>query len=99
MSTTYDELYETEDLFGNPYPELIDYFTSQSNKGRVLDLGCGQGRNAIPLARLGFEVTGVDLTKVGISQMNQIAKSENLTLVGVLSDMYIYNCLCTIVTK
>ncbi|MBE0674368.1 MAG: methyltransferase domain-containing protein [Bacteroidales bacterium] len=88
MSTTYDKLYETEDLFGNPYPELIEFFTSHPNNGKVLDLGCGQGRNAIPLARLGFEVTGVDLTKVGISQMNQIAKSENLTLVGVLSDMY-----------
>lgn len=90
MGTTYDKLYETEDLFGNPYPELIEYFTSQPNKGSVLDLGCGQGRNAIPLARLGFELTGVDLTKVGISQMNQIAKSENLTLLGVLSDMYEY---------
>lgn len=88
MSTTYDKLYKTENLFGNPYPELIEYFTSQTNKGRVLDLGCGQGRNAIPLARLGFNVTGVDLTEVGISQMNQIAKSENLTLLGIVSDMY-----------
>lgn len=88
MSTTYDKLYQTEELFGNPYPELIDFFTTQSNKGKLLDLGCGQGRNAIPLARLGFEVTGIDLTMVGISQMNQIAKSENLPLVGVLSDIY-----------
>lgn len=88
MSVTYDKHYQTENLFGNPYPELIDFFTSLPNKGKVLDLGCGQGRNAIPLARLGFQVTGIDTSKVGISQMNQIAKNENLELTGVISDIY-----------
>lgn len=28
--------------------------------GKALDIGCGDGRNAIALARQGFEVTGVD---------------------------------------
>jgi SAM-dependent methyltransferase len=29
--------------------------------GRVLDVGCGYGRMAIPLAELGYEVTGIDI--------------------------------------
>lgn len=33
------------------------------NGKNVLDLGIGQGRNSIPLARLGFNVTGVDYSK------------------------------------
>jgi ubiquinone/menaquinone biosynthesis C-methylase UbiE len=30
--------------------------------GRVLDIGCGAGRNALPLARLGWSVVGTDLS-------------------------------------
>jgi 2-polyprenyl-3-methyl-5-hydroxy-6-metoxy-1,4-benzoquinol methylase len=28
--------------------------------GRVLDIACGAGRNALPLARLGWNVVGTD---------------------------------------
>ena len=34
----------------------------RAERGRVLDLGCGAGRNAIPLARAGWEVLGTDLS-------------------------------------
>ncbi len=30
--------------------------------GRVLDIACGAGRNALPLARLGWNVVGTDLS-------------------------------------
>lgn len=50
MTVTYDKHYETENLFGDPYPELIEFFDKYSRKGNLLDLGCGQGRDAIPLA-------------------------------------------------
>ena len=40
---------------------------------RVLDLGCGQGRNAVWLALQGHTVTGVDLSDVAISQAQHTA--------------------------
>jgi 2-polyprenyl-3-methyl-5-hydroxy-6-metoxy-1,4-benzoquinol methylase len=91
MPVTYDKYYQTKNLFGEPYPELIDFFSTYPKKGKVLDLGCGQGRDSIQLARLGFDVTGIDNSKVGIEQMNQIAKSENLKLDGITADLFEVN--------
>lgn len=88
MPVTYDKYYKTENLFGQPYPELIEFFSNYPKNGKVLDLGCGQGRDSIPLARLGFEVSGIDNSKVGIEQMNQIAKAENLKLKGKIADIF-----------
>lgn len=91
MAVTYDKYYQTENLFGEPYPELIEFFAEYPNKGKLLDLGCGQGRDAIALARLGFSVTGMDYSQVGIDQMNQIGQVENLKLVGHVGDIYAFD--------
>ena len=91
MTVTYDKYYQTENLFGEPYPELIEFFAEYPNKGEVLDLGCGQGRDAIALARLGYSVTGIDNSKVGIDQMNQIGQNKNLDLVGQIGDIYAFD--------
>jgi SAM-dependent methyltransferase len=50
---------------GQPNPMLMEFarrFVSGSPTPRCLDLGCGAGRNAIPLANLGFDVTATDLS-------------------------------------
>ena len=56
-----------------------------------MTLGCGQGRDAIPLARLGYSVLGIDHSKVGIEQVNQVARNENLDLAGQVGDIYLFH--------
>lgn len=46
--------------------------------GRVLDLGCGAGRNALYLNMLGFDVTAVDKNEANIEKLNQIINQEQL---------------------
>ncbi|MFC0877440.1 class I SAM-dependent methyltransferase [Saccharicrinis sp. FJH2] len=84
----YDRYYKTEELFGEPYPELLAFFRQYEPKGTVIDLGCGQGRDAIHLAALGYRVTGMDASKVGIDQLNAVAEKEKLNARGVVGDIY-----------
>ena len=46
---------------------------------KVLDLGCGDGTTAIPEARLGAEVLGVDIAGNLVAAGNNRAKAEGLT--------------------
>ena len=88
MTNSYDKHYQQENLFGAPYPELIDFFARQPTKGRVLDMGCGQGRNAIPIAKLGYDVVGIDLSEIGIKQMLEASQEQGLHIEGKLVDLY-----------
>ena len=46
---------------------------------KVLDLGCGDGTTALPEARLGAEVTGVDIAANLVAAGNKRAQEEGLT--------------------
>jgi SAM-dependent methyltransferase len=47
---------------------------------RVLDIACGTGNTAIPLARRGCIVTGVDIAPNLLAQARERAASENLSI-------------------
>ncbi|WP_223066141.1 class I SAM-dependent methyltransferase [Paenibacillus caui] len=52
---------------------------------RILDLCCGAGRHAIPLAKAGYRVTGVDLSPVLLREGRNADKGRKIT--WVQSDM------------
>ncbi len=56
----------------------------------MLDLGCGDGRNAIPLAEAGFDVTAVDISEAGIAKISTLTRGRGLSIQALVADMSSY---------
>lgn len=62
---------------------LTNYLNLPDN-GKILDLACGKGRHSVYLNKLGYDVTGVDLSEQSINYAKQY---ENDTLKFEVHDM------------
>ena len=85
------------------YCEPKDYFPKKYNSnpvhsevleamqflspGKALDLGCGQGRNALFLAQQGFDVTAVDQNELALEILQSIVEQEDLEMTVGLYDI------------
>ncbi len=84
-TTYYHILYKDRD-----YTEaglFIDNITSYLNlpeNAKVLDLACGKGRHSVYLSKLGYDVTGADLS---VNSINEAKKQEKNNLRFVVHDM------------
>jgi len=56
-------------------------------KGQVLDVAMGSGRNAIYLARLGFEVEGVDMSPEAVNTALESAEKVGVTIRAQVADL------------
>lgn len=90
MAYNYDKLYgTTAQALGAPTQVIVDFFERQTSAPllRVLDVGCGQGRDALFIARLGHSVVGVDLSSNGIRDLVLAANKENLAIEGIAANI------------
>jgi cyclopropane fatty-acyl-phospholipid synthase-like methyltransferase len=75
---------------GRPQPALLALTEAGVIRGRVLDVGCGTGEQALLAASLGLEATGIDLAAAAIDQARQKATQRGLKarfLVGNVLDL------------
>lgn len=80
MQRMWDDRYRLsmEHVHGSEPNRLLKEVASDLETGTALDLGCGQGRNALWLASRGLEVTGLDLSPVAVAQANERAIKSGL---------------------
>jgi tellurite methyltransferase len=78
------------ETFGEPAEELAQFVHLLPRGASVLDLGCGEGRNALYLAEKGFQVQAVDISVVGLEKLNQLAQRRGLSVATQAEDMRHY---------
>jgi 2-polyprenyl-3-methyl-5-hydroxy-6-metoxy-1,4-benzoquinol methylase len=79
------ETYDVEDNGYDADRPLIEQW-AQTLGGPLLDLACGTGRVAIPLAEQGYQVTGVDITPEMIGRARQKAAARGVSVDWVVAD-------------
>jgi 2-polyprenyl-3-methyl-5-hydroxy-6-metoxy-1,4-benzoquinol methylase len=65
--------------------------SSSRRRLRALDIGLGQGRNAILLAQRGYDTTGIDRSEVGIRDARRLAAARGLRINAVVADTETYD--------
>lgn len=90
-SAGWDIRYRASDLVwgGEPNRFVAAEFTG-TPPGRALDIGAGEGRNAIWLAGLGWRVTAVDFSAVAIDRARRLAERQGVTVDWVVADVRAY---------
>jgi cyclopropane fatty-acyl-phospholipid synthase-like methyltransferase len=81
---TYDELYRNNENYfsAEPVKLLKDYWPLIEKSKPVLDIGAGQGRNTIFLARQGLEVHAIDPSIVAVETISRVASDEDLKVIA-----------------
>lgn len=84
----WNQRYETEGfIYGVEPNRFVAEHLSGLPPGRVLDLGSGQGRNAVWLALQGHRVTAVDLSAIATEQAKRLAAEAGVDVEFVTADL------------
>ena len=57
---------------------------------KILDIGCGEGKDAVFFARCGYDVTAFDVSEAGLEKTKRLADSARVTVRTLRADMCDY---------
>jgi len=87
-SRQWDELYKGAECTWGLEPDWeLRAYLRVIPRGKALDLGIGEGRNALFLAKNGFEVEGIDLSQEAVRRCNELAQREGLPVRAQVADV------------
>jgi cyclopropane fatty-acyl-phospholipid synthase-like methyltransferase len=84
---------------GDPDQHIVDFLNSCSLSvhSKILDVGCGYGKNSAYMIKQGFAVTGVDVAQYAISKCQTDYPAHTFLPIDILENTFQENCFDTIV--
>ncbi len=74
----YDQRYDRDEYYWGFQPSVMCYTVLQYmppvKRLRLLDVGCGEGKDAVFFARNGYDVTAFDLAEKGVEKTKRLAE-------------------------
>ena len=96
----YDKRYQSEKYYWGKEPSslckiCINTFDKSPEKPvlQVMELGCGEGRDAVAFAKLGYDVTAIDLAKLGLDKTEKLAKEFGVKVQTSLGNVIDYKII------
>lgn len=91
IRTNYEKWYASDDYYWGTEPadfcdELIK-LRPITTATKVLDIGCGEGKDAVYMAQKGYSVTAFDLTSNGIEKTKKLAARKNVMIDAYVDDI------------
>ncbi len=84
IANRFNKIYSApSDLFSAAPNALLERTVRGLKAGKALDVAMGQGRNALYLAKLGWDVTGYDVSDTGLAAARTAAEKDGLRLNAV----------------
>lgn len=85
----WNSRYDSPDyIFGTSPNDFLNANCSAiHNGGTVLCIGEGEGRNAVHLAKLGFQVTAMDASSVGLAKAKALAELNHVSIQTIVADL------------
>lgn len=88
----WDERYDSKEYaYGKEPNDFLKMNVHSIPKGKVLCLAEGEGRNAVFLAKLGYSVTAVDTSWVGLDKAKKLAEKNSVEIALVHADLAEYD--------
>jgi len=87
----WDRKYETEAyIFGKEPVGFLREHIDLLPRGKALDVAMGEGRNAVFLAKNGFNVDGCDISEIAVKKALDLAKENNVKIHAFVADLETY---------
>jgi len=92
----YDQRYAAQEYYWGKKPSamcgrVMELVRPRPDfRPRLLDLGCGEGRNAVHFAKHGFEVVGLDASLPGLEKMRRYAEEVRVHIELIHADIVNY---------
>ncbi|HCH33821.1 MAG TPA: SAM-dependent methyltransferase [Oceanospirillaceae bacterium] len=88
----WDQRYASLDyVYGTQPNDFLRLNAARLPKSKILCLADGEGRNSVYLASLGYHVTAVDSSEVGLAKTQKLARQQGVSVATVHADLADYD--------